>query len=34
LIVPDKKALEKKPEGIEVWDVKRIMEELKEKYLK
>jgi len=34
LIVPDKKGLEKKPKGIEVWDVKKIMEKLKEKYLK
>jgi len=34
LIVPDKKALERKPEGIEVWDVERIIEELEGKFSK
>ncbi|RKX96981.1 MAG: hypothetical protein DRP54_09575 [Spirochaetes bacterium] len=29
LIVPEKKILERKPEEIEVWDVKRILEEIK-----
>ena len=29
LIVPDRKALEKEPKGIEVWDVERVMKELK-----
>ena len=29
LIVPDRKALEKEPKGIEVWDVGKILKEIK-----
>jgi hypothetical protein len=31
LIVPENKVLEREPEGIEVWDVKRVLREIKER---
>ncbi|RLF46709.1 MAG: hypothetical protein DRN20_06910 [Thermoplasmata archaeon] len=32
LIVPERSLLEKEPDGMEIWDVKRLLEKIKEIY--